>query len=152
MRLAGVIAMQEQDTEFAPDDDGHCSCSEDAALGKLSSALEVADRLETLGSVLRGFRESLIDHFAREEAEGGLFQGIASAAPHHAVRVTELRGEHREMVATVEDLCSRAAEAVEQESRIVREVGDLLERLRLHDANECELLMDSVERDIGGDG
>ena len=99
-------------------------------------------------------RDQLAMHFSLEEAYG-YFEDAIIVAPHLCRRAETLRGQHFDLFA---DLC-RLVEAGEQllyheqpHALLPRLAGDyrrFLVRFREHESQECDLILEAFNDDIG---
>ncbi len=99
-------------------------------------------------------RDQLAMHFSLEEAYG-YFEDAISVAPHLSRRADNLRGQHFDLFA---DLC-RLVEGAEQllyheqpKTLLARLAGDyrrFLVRFREHESQECDLILEAFNDDIG---
>ena len=99
-------------------------------------------------------RDQLAFHFALEEAYG-YFENAVDAAPRLSGRATALRAQHEALFV---EICEIADEAEEMRlgrngRRRVRTVAhrflNFCHRLRQHEADETELILQALDDDIG---
>jgi hypothetical protein len=94
------------------------------------------------------FGRELREHFTAEEA-GDYFGALAEEQPQLRSQIDHLRGEHREIVALLNELEAAAGSgSVEFGSRL----NQLLSRFQQHEGAEAKLLQDFFGRDEGGEG
>jgi hypothetical protein len=106
--------------------------------------------LDQLWQRLREFRALLHEHFGTEEAPGGFYDAMRTAAPCHPVAIDALKSEHEKLLANADRVTQRiraclettVAELVDDAHRLVRGVRD-------HEARENAVLMDVVYTDLG---
>lgn len=124
---------------------------EHRTLRTLLERLEATTDLQVLLPRLDELRRLLARHFAREEAPDGLHRVVDGSAPHLTVSVQGLFEEHRECLAELERLASKAHVIVEGPlAELRRGVADLCRQLHEHEAAETELLAGALYDDLGG--
>ena len=100
---------------------------------------------EAFQQVLQDFSRSLERHFDFEE-EGGYLQVVVKRRPHHAIRVEELRLEHKELrdeLARLRDLIRQnLAEHEHLMQDFKRDFVALIRTFGRHEQAERELVMD----------
>jgi len=108
---------------------------ETADLGVLTGQLER----------LHGLLES---HFEREEQDQGMARMMAEASESHRRVAAELVVDHPAILSAVRDLVERVrADESLSIAAVEREVGDILERLSIHDGLENDLIRDITSMD-----
>ena len=114
-------------------------------LRRIHSAID--DTVEKLESLLR----DLELHFLHEETDG-FFQEITDKAPRLVDRARMLCEEHRRMLSDAAELCRFAAAGspsvpwwLELQSRC----HAFSKRLMQHESDECALLQEAHQRDLG---
>lgn len=92
----------------------------------------------------------LRQHFAAEEAPGGLFENIRTTAPQHDACLRDLVAEHQLLAAGLGDWVRRADACLAGPvAELLGGAEQLMQRLLDHEARECELLIDNVNTDLG---
>ena len=120
-----------------------------ALLGRVEGEKGLRGLLALLGEL----RAELAEHFAHEEAAGGLETVVAESAPHLAGQVDELFEEHRRCLEEVDRLRDKAAAILDgPAAEVRREVVALCETLHEHERQETELLSGALYDEIGGSG
>jgi hypothetical protein len=105
--------------------------------------------VRALAPLLARFQTTLTDHFELEESDEGLFVAVTNKAPRLQVRVDRCREEHTALLAKAVELRRRAEECLAVKAEILSQTKAFLERLQRHEAEEAELLADSVYTDLG---
>jgi Hemerythrin HHE cation binding domain len=106
--------------------------------------------VEMLGKL----RDQLAMHFSLEEAYG-YFDDAISAAPHLSRRADHLRSQHSELfsdacrLAELAERLSRHATSDEAVSRLAGDYHRFSARFRDHESQECDLILEAVDDDIG---
>jgi len=104
---------------------------------------EVLDRLaaaadvETIAAGLRDLPTTLREHFAEEEAPGGLYDGLRHRKPAVETDLARLRADHALLGEQVGSLIAKAAEAAPAGAA---DPGDALQRLRAATASFVDAL------------
>ncbi|HUG92659.1 MAG TPA: hemerythrin domain-containing protein [Planctomycetaceae bacterium] len=108
-------------------------------------------RFGEMGSRVRMLRRRLTKHFAMEEHGGYLAEALA-VAPQFTREAAELRGQHRELLDGLDRLTDGLA-AVEPPFQgwqdACRQLNDILNHLRDHEAAENRIVQAAVEDDLG---
>jgi hypothetical protein len=106
--------------------------------------------MDALVSALKALRQSLIRHFAQEEGPEGFRPIVTQSAPYHLDRMYRLFDEHKGFLTTLSLLLERAeAKREEERQDIHEEVAMFVDRLRVHEREETQLLSDSLYTDLG---
>ena len=100
------------------------------AVSEAGAAADVLSRLERL-------RETLHEHFAREESPEGLYERMGVRAEEHADTLRTLAAEHRDLLSALDTMLERAR--LGQHDSLVAEAHALAERLREHETKEHAL-------------
>lgn len=95
---------------------------------------------------LRGLLEQ---HYAGEEADGGLPGVIGANAPHLVAPMHRIFDEHRQFLFDLEELGAEARACVDRNAELHRGITGLVDRLRDHERRETSLVSDAVNTDIG---
>ncbi len=106
---------------------------------------------ELLKKDLLALRDVLSRRFADEESSGGLFDVLVETGVDNHRRVGVLQDEHRTLLEELDQLIATVrAEGSTYDHRpaLVR----LTRQITRHDDGEADLLVDSMNRDIGGEG
>ena len=105
---------------------------------------DVAEELATLRDVLR-------QRFDDEEGSGGLFEILRQDETGNDRRVDALHDAHATLLAQLDEIASQVlAQGTEYDHRPA--LAALLSELALHDEEGTDLLIDSMNRDVGGEG
>lgn len=106
---------------------------------------------EVVEGLLRDFQSMLEVYFVHEETDG-FFQEITDKAPRLVDRARMLCEEHRRMLSDAAELCRFAAAGspsvpwwLELQSRC----HAFSKRLMQHESEECALLQEAHQRDLG---
>jgi len=112
--------------------------------------VEQATDLTALIPLLEDLRNQLEQHFAEEEAPGGLADAVGESRPRYQRHLDKLFKEHKSMLAATASIMERAQRVIDGlKAEILRDVRQLGHDLRAHEQTETELLMESVYSDIG---
>jgi hemerythrin-like domain-containing protein len=111
-------------------------------LGDEAWAANVRREAQALSADLEG-------HFQREEE--GFFRIFEEEHPELGRDLTNLRGQHGEVLAIFNKILSRAQGPADETMRgeVRNELLSLLDLLRDHEERENELLQEAVSRDLG---
>jgi hypothetical protein len=116
-------------------------------LGDLYLALQTGRRDIEPSSLLSQWRVDLELHFAFEEADS-YFGSYQRERPSLAHGIADLRAEHSALLEQVDRVRSLAADHARW-PELALETAHLVERFRLHEHKEADLLQESVLRDDG---
>ena len=112
-------------------------------------------KLSSVQFTLKSFKRHLERLMDLEEQNGYLLV-VGEMKPNMALRVEQLEREHegfrrriRELLPEVENLCEFQSEEFDS---ACCEIRQLLEEIDLHDANEIDLLQETLLCDEGGEG
>jgi hypothetical protein len=98
----------------------------------------------------------LSEHFADEEAAGGLYDDLAKRSPAATEQLSELRREHRAILEELEALTRAIESHLEPDGSISEatraDVTRCMERLRRHEHVESRMIADVYYTDDGGLG
>jgi len=121
--------------------------------GQLEALTNAADRMGIL-SVLQGLPKMLSEHFADEEAVGGLYDDLAKRSPAVGKELEVLRREHRAILEELEALTRELESHPEGDvgERTRANVNRCMERLRRHEHVESRMIADVYYTDEGGLG
>ena len=117
-------------------------------LKALLHQIETCQDAGVCAALLGTLAGQLSHHFAEEEGEGGFFDRILDETPRFQRRVEALRAEHREIGGLVGMLIGRAVSGVGRNS-VLAEAASLAARLRRHEAEESDLMMECCLVDVG---
>lgn len=122
-------------------------------LRELLGRVKETRELGPLRTVLAELRAELVEHFAHEEAAGGLHDVIDDAAPHLLERVHDLFDEHRRCLDDLDRLREQVRQTLEGPvTELLRDADRLCTFLHEHEAAETELLSGALYDEIGGSG
>lgn len=121
-----------------------------ALLGDLLGRLAAARQIDDFGPVLDQLREFLVAHFEMEEAHDGLVAVVQDAAPHQVALLDALFAEHLAILKRLDAISDQVDAAKAACERVVAESAVLIEQLRSHEDRENELIIDTLNRDLGG--
>jgi hemerythrin len=99
--------------------------------------------------LLEQLKALLEEHFAHEEADGGMPSMVSGRAPHLMTQLGSLMNEHEVFMSDVSTLIERAARGDEVDA-VHAAFRDLASRLHDHESRETDLIMDAFESDLGG--
>jgi hypothetical protein len=125
----------------------------------LRSRLEALTDAADHAGILSGLQElpkMLAEHFADEEAVGGLYDDLARRCPSIFEEIEVLRGEHRAILEELEALSREVRShpgpdgAISETTRGA--VTRCVERLRRHEHAESKMIADVYYNDEGGPG
>ena len=107
-----------------------------------------------VAEMLGKLRDQLAMHFALEEAYG-YFDDPISVAPHLNRRAEQLRFEHGDLFSEVCRLAETAEQLARQEMpvapllRLAEEYRRFSTRFQEHESQECDLILEAFNDDIG---
>ena len=111
---------------------------------KIRDLGELSERLSVLEPLLER-------RFRREEEQNGLHEDIRTRSPRLLGGLSQLVGEHRELLQMVALLRARIRESPERSLEAIQaQWREFLEQLSDHEARETELFLDSILTDVGG--
>lgn len=114
----------------------------------IANARDLAELLQRLAA----FRADVTTHFRQEEAPGGFFEFVRSRTSANLGRVHEVEGEHIAFLTAIDQLDRRVRECLAGPvADILRQAGEMVERLKRHEAAEGKLLMDALYTDSGAE-
>ena len=121
---------------------------EHARIWKIARTIESTDDAEGATSLLREHLSMIKEHFAHEEGDGGLYETILEAGPHHERRLVGLRAQHGELI---DKICTllQDVERGEDSANHLSRVRAIASFLRIHEAEEGSLLLEVFNTDIG---
>lgn len=106
-------------------------------------------REQTLAA-LTGLQPILQRHFAKEEEQiDGLHNEILHRTPRHANALAGLKDEHRELLASLQQLLDKANEKSVDDASLQTLGAEFRARLAEHEARETEIFVDSIWTDLG---
>lgn len=112
--------------------------------------IESVRDLHELLRCLQRARTLLEHHFVSEEAPGGFFDTVRSAAPRFSPRVEKLGEDHRAFLSELDQLAERARACLAGPvAEVLKQAADLARRLREHEAHEGEILIDALYDETG---
>jgi hypothetical protein len=107
-----------------------------------------------LVELITKLRDQLALHFSLEEAYGYCDDAL-SAAPHLSRRSEQLRAQHDQLFANLCRLVDCAEQLLYHETanaallRLAEEFRGFSAQLHEHEANECDLILEAFNNDIG---
>jgi hypothetical protein len=116
-----------------------------------NAIVDVKPSAEEVEHLLRDFKRLLEFHFIHEEKEG-FFQEVTNKAPRLAERAKILCEEHRKMLADSGELCRFAAAgspSVPWWHELRGRCQEFSNRLKQHENEECALLQETHQTDLG---
>jgi iron-sulfur cluster repair protein YtfE (RIC family) len=123
-----------------------------AKVGRIHAVLAkpqpAADEIETL---LHEFLNALIIHFSNEE-DDGFFVEVTAQAPRLAGQAGQLCVEHKQLIRQVDELCRFAAAgspSVLWWRELRSRCHEFSKRLMRHEREECNLLQEAHQADLG---
>ncbi|MEW6742964.1 MAG: hemerythrin domain-containing protein [Planctomycetota bacterium] len=120
---------------------------------QLLDRIAAEESSESLHEELARLDRLLRAHFAHEESAEGLHAILGHSAPWRLREVDLLAREHTALLQAIAALRERLKGDSHRVAPGPRtEVGDLLTRLRDHEAREATLLGDTLTTDLGGSG
>jgi 2-methylisocitrate lyase-like PEP mutase family enzyme/hemerythrin len=108
---------------------------------RLRALLERVDRagdVAALAASLDELARMLTEHFAHEEHAKGFYGLLGMKSPRHRQELARMVQEHHEILAALKQLVERA-KGPAATSDVVRQSGELAQRLLEHEAREVEL-------------
>ncbi len=106
--------------------------------------------LVDLPGLLKEFRTFLELHFMTEEAPEGFFDTIRQMSSRQLAAVDQLAKEHGALLADVDGVSERARACLAAPvAAVLAEARALARRLRIHEAAEDTLLLDTLYTDLG---
>ena len=126
-----------------------------ALRSRLEALMDHPDR-ESILSSLHQLPKVLAEHFADEEAVGGLYDDLAQRCPSICKELEVLRGQHRAILDELEAV-SREMQNHPEPDGAIREttmggVARCVEKLRRHEHAEAKMITDVYYTDEGGRG
>ena len=116
-----------------------------------NAIVDVKPSAEEVEHLLRDFKHLLEFHFIHEEKDG-FFQEVINKAPRLAERTKILCEEHRKMLVDVAELCRFAAAGSPSVSwwhELRARCQEFSDRLKRHEIEECALLQEAHQTDLG---
>lgn len=114
----------------------------------IATARDLPDLLQRLAE----FRAGVTAHFRQEEAPGGFFEFVRTRTSGNLGRVHDVEDEHTSFLAAIDQLDRRIRECLAGPiADILRQAGEMVERLKRHEAAEGKLLMDALYTDSGAE-
>ena len=135
-------------------DDGsgaeHPDCS--AAVERVQAHLDAEPRdgdwLEELAARAGALRATLVKHYELEE-QGPLYNGIPQRHPRFTRKLSRLVEEHDEILRSLDAVVSGAGEtAPEDTAEVELRAGVVLARIRRHEAEEIEIVLNARWDDL----
>ncbi len=118
--------------------------------GILAQVKDTSD-LRSLLPLLADLQTHLASHFKTEEADEGFFIGTKMKAPHLSHRLDHCLQEHCEISSTLAELTERLEACLTGPMvEIHKRKEKLLKLISKHEAEENEILNDSINIDMGG--
>lgn len=99
-------------------------------------------------SLLEAFSEAARAHFAAEESDG-YFSTLVDDCPEFTERIDRLKGEHAEMIRTMERLVE-LVNARTANRELGSELRQFVDRFQMHERAENTILQEFFLRDHGG--
>ncbi|MBK8975604.1 MAG: hemerythrin domain-containing protein [Planctomycetes bacterium] len=119
-------------------------------LREVIQRLRAAGSREDLTACLDEFRTFAAKHFALEEAPGGFYETVRTQAPRHQAVLLDLEDEHVELLRDTAELLAKLRSCTDAElTTVVGGVRSLTERLLNHEGRENEILLESMNTDLG---
>ena len=108
---------------------------------------------KSLAPLLHQLRFELSEHFQQEEGPHGFGAAVSEAAPHRTELIQRLFEEHTEFLNTLSGLEERAGRpAASEDEALCRAARELCHKIRKHEAQENDLLTETINTDLGGRG
>lgn len=139
------------------DDNRHLRDLRKAIRALISNRTLVAGHLPRLLALLEEFRDQLAMHFSLEEAYG-YFDDAVDVAPRLSEAVDRLRSQHSDLFGILVHLVGDAESLLrhqrsdEQLDEFIERVQDFDSALSDHELRESQLMMEAMDRDLGGEG
>lgn len=111
-------------------------------------------KLSTLRFIGQSFQRHL-EHLLTLEEHGGYMETVTETSPHQGKAVEALRQEHdgfRSTTAKILFRLERMPADVLVLNRLCEEWRGLLDKIQKHNKKEIDLLLESLEREVGGEG
>lgn len=113
----------------------------------LVQRLEDEAGLAELPVLLEELHALLINHFAREQFPGGLYEALGQGGSRHHAPLRTLVREHCELLSSTRGLVERARNVGLQDAAGLREeLATVLKRLREHEEKEHALVQERLAR------
>jgi hypothetical protein len=123
--------------------------AEDRHVREMNCRLQECRDIAALLVCASELRTRLVGHFAVEEQPGGFFDTDSDQSPRHVARLDALRREHGEMLMELDVLIGRARASVAEARAILEDARAIGHRLEAHEAAEDDMLLDTVDTDLG---
>jgi hypothetical protein len=94
-------------------------------------------------------RALLVEHFECEEEAGGFYETVRAMTPRLVGWVDQLQREHQALLASVDGLAVQAQSLAALVERALGEAKALTFRLARHEAEEEQVLNETVNTDLG---
>ena len=104
---------------------------------------------ERLLRLLDEMQQFLIDHFVREERQGGLFSFVVDACPRHAARVQRLRSDHKVILAELERLLTLGRAPFDRSWCWSLDVASFVDMVEDHESVEASIFVDAIQDELG---
>ena len=123
--------------------------------------LDKSDDVNEIRIVVDDLQDLLKEHFRDEEKPGGLFDELESLRPAFDSQVEFLRGEHEEILRSLEDLqrqfkeadeVSQVGELEQRHDHILVSATAFLQLIRHHERIESRLVANTYYTEDGGSG
>ncbi len=103
-------------------------------------------------TLMSDLRDQLALHFSLEEAYG-YFDDAVVSSPQLSLTAEVLRSEHPFLFAAIRDLADQVSEVCsdrpEQVTRFIQQLDSFRRVFEKHEENELELILDSLDDDLG---
>ena len=123
------------------------SQSTTVAAGSLA-AEKNTESIDVAAPLLREHLSMIKQHFATEEADGGLYDTILEEGPHHERRLAALRAHHGELLEKIGTLLQDVDSGEDSANQLDR-ARAIASLLITHETEEGSLLLDVFNTDIG---
>jgi uncharacterized protein (UPF0262 family) len=124
--------------------------AEHRVIRELTQQLEKLNGLHELLVHLTQLRPVLVAHFLKEEATDGFYEQIRAMAPRHLNLVDALQREHAAFIADMNELARQANDCLAGPvAEVLAAARALAGRLRKHETNEDDVLLEMLYTDLG---
>lgn len=104
-----------------------------------------------LGARLIQTQQDVLDHFAREELNGGYMDTVRQREPRLERAVRRLGDDHRLLAEQISGLVARATASSRNDSTLGRDIIRWIKDLRRHERCEIDLVQDTFTSDISAE-
>lgn len=95
-------------------------------------------------------QQHLTEHFRFEE-QNGYMEAVRKRAPHLERVIQHLLKEHRQLAESLDALIAKTEEGKGQDTPLLEEIREWIERVRQHESRENLLVEDAYNLDIGAE-